>query len=182
MIHAFTEAKEDEKIFMAKWDVKDGFWQMDCHKDEQWNFVYVLLQSPGSSVILVIPLSVQTGWVESPPFFCSATETSRDFALQYRDTAVGSLKEHKFKAYIKGNVTFEEFQEKEAKGNLRYFLKVYVDNLMLLIIPATNEEMLHVATAVMTSIHDVFPKDNNDNNDPISCLKKMKKGQSQLSM
>jgi hypothetical protein len=25
MIHAFAEAKEDKKIFMAKWDVKDMF-------------------------------------------------------------------------------------------------------------------------------------------------------------
>jgi hypothetical protein len=52
---------------------------------------------------------------------------------------------------------------------------------MLLIIPTTKEEMLHVATAVMTGIHDVFPKENNNNNDPI-LLKKMKKGESQLSM
>ncbi len=29
-IHAFAEAKEDAKIFMAKWDIKDGFWKLDC--------------------------------------------------------------------------------------------------------------------------------------------------------
>ncbi len=52
---------------------------------------------------------------------------------------------------------------------------------MLLIIPATKEEMLHVPTAVMMGIHDMFPKDNNNNNNPI-LLKKMKKGESQLSM
>ncbi len=73
MIHAFAEAKDDENIFMAKWDVKDGFWRMDCPKGEQWNFAYVLPQPPGSPVILVIPLSLQMGWVELPPFFCAAT-------------------------------------------------------------------------------------------------------------
>ena len=26
IIHAFAKAKEDAKIFMAKWDIKDGFW------------------------------------------------------------------------------------------------------------------------------------------------------------
>ncbi len=109
MIHAFVEAKEDKKIFMAKWDVKDGFWQMDCRKGVQWNFAYVLLQPLGSPVILVIPSSLQMGWVESPPFFYAATEMSRDVALQYSDTAVGLLKEHKFKAYLKDNVTFKEF-------------------------------------------------------------------------
>ena len=25
-LHAFVEAKEDARIFMAKWDIKDGFW------------------------------------------------------------------------------------------------------------------------------------------------------------
>jgi hypothetical protein len=25
IIHAFAEAEEDSKIFMAKWDIKDGF-------------------------------------------------------------------------------------------------------------------------------------------------------------
>jgi hypothetical protein len=26
IIHAFAKAKEDAKIFMARWDIKDGFW------------------------------------------------------------------------------------------------------------------------------------------------------------
>jgi hypothetical protein len=32
IIHAFAEAEEDAKIFMAKWDIKDGFWRMDCDR------------------------------------------------------------------------------------------------------------------------------------------------------
>ena len=38
IIHAFAEASNDAKIFMAKWDIKDGFWQMDCRKGKEWNF------------------------------------------------------------------------------------------------------------------------------------------------
>jgi hypothetical protein len=30
IIHAFAETAEGDKIFMAKWDVKDGFWRMQC--------------------------------------------------------------------------------------------------------------------------------------------------------
>jgi hypothetical protein len=32
IIHAFAETKDDDTtmIFMAKWDVKDGFWRMCC--------------------------------------------------------------------------------------------------------------------------------------------------------
>jgi hypothetical protein len=38
IIHAFVEASDDAKIFMAKWDIKDGFWRMDCRDGEEWNF------------------------------------------------------------------------------------------------------------------------------------------------
>jgi hypothetical protein len=35
VIHAFSEAKEDANFFMAKWDIKDGFWRMDCENKEE---------------------------------------------------------------------------------------------------------------------------------------------------
>ena len=30
LIHAFSEAPDREKIFQAKWDIKDGFGRLDC--------------------------------------------------------------------------------------------------------------------------------------------------------
>ena len=42
IIHAFMSTSDDEKVFMAKWDIKDGFWQLDCAAGEEWNFSYVL--------------------------------------------------------------------------------------------------------------------------------------------
>jgi hypothetical protein len=30
IIHAFAEAGKDDKVFMAKFDIKDTFWRMDC--------------------------------------------------------------------------------------------------------------------------------------------------------
>ena len=32
LIHAFAQAAEEANIFMAKWDINDGFWQLDCQK------------------------------------------------------------------------------------------------------------------------------------------------------
>jgi hypothetical protein len=29
IIHAFAETDYDAKIFLAKWDIRDGFWRMD---------------------------------------------------------------------------------------------------------------------------------------------------------
>jgi hypothetical protein len=41
--HAFAEADPEAKIFMAKFDIKDGFsWRLDCQEGEEWNFAYVL--------------------------------------------------------------------------------------------------------------------------------------------
>jgi hypothetical protein len=76
---------------MVKWDIKDGFWHMDCAEGEEWNFTYVLPQKEGEPVLLVVPTSLQMGWVESPPYFCAATETARDVTMEYTDMPVGTL-------------------------------------------------------------------------------------------
>ena len=96
IIHAFAEADDNAKIFMAKWDIKDGFWRMVCAKGEEWNFAYVLPQPEGRPVKLVVPTSLQMGWIESPPYFCAASETGRDVAATYAETPVGGLPSHKF--------------------------------------------------------------------------------------
>jgi hypothetical protein len=77
IIHAFAEAGEDDKAFMAKYDIKDGFWRMQCKQGKEWNFCYVLLQPEGEPVRLVVPASLQMGWVKSPPYFCAASKTAR---------------------------------------------------------------------------------------------------------
>jgi hypothetical protein len=93
IIHAFAEAEDDEntKIFMAKWDVKDGFWQMCSKAGEEWNFTYLLPQPEGEPMQLVFPTSLQMEWVEFPPYFCAALETARDIAMDYGNTQTGSL-------------------------------------------------------------------------------------------
>jgi hypothetical protein len=80
IFHSFAKTEDDARIFMAKWDIKDGFWRIDAEDGAEWNFSYVLPQSPGNPCLLVVPTSLQMGWVESPPFFCAASETARDVA------------------------------------------------------------------------------------------------------
>jgi hypothetical protein len=55
-------------------------------------------------------------------------------------------------------------------------VEVYVDDFMLLAIPTSQDLLVHVAQGVMTGIHDVFPADDVDDNDPIS-NKKLKMGE-----
>jgi hypothetical protein len=169
IIHAFAETKDDARIFMAKWDIKDGFWRMDAEDGAEWNFSYVLPQSPGNPCLLVVPTSLQMGWVESPPFFCAASETARDVAQDYCETEIGTLPIHKFTHYVIGNHAYAELPETDPTNrSFRYLLEVYVDDFVSLVIPTSREQLRHVSTGTMTGIHDVFPADDNDSNDPIS--------------
>jgi hypothetical protein len=55
LIHTFAKTSLDKKIFMAKWDVKDGFWRLQCQTGKEYNFAYVLPQQKDSPTLLVIP-------------------------------------------------------------------------------------------------------------------------------
>jgi hypothetical protein len=63
---------------------------------EEWNFAYVLPQKKGAPVKLVVLSLLQMGWVESPRFFCAASETAQDIAVQHIERPMGTCAEHKF--------------------------------------------------------------------------------------
>ncbi len=89
---------------------------------------------------IVVPTSIQIGWVESPPYFCAATETSRDIATQYCKTAVGSLQELKFDEHVLGDTTLDALPDNaEVQQEMHYLIKVYVNNFMALVIPTTKK-------------------------------------------
>jgi hypothetical protein len=55
IIHAFAKTKNEARIFIAKWDIKDGFWRLDAEEGAEWSFAYALPQSPGKPIYLVVP-------------------------------------------------------------------------------------------------------------------------------
>jgi hypothetical protein len=174
LIHAFAEADNDAVILLAKWDIRDGFWRLNCYQGEEWNFCYVWPQAPGEPRRLVVPTSLQMGWVESPPYFCAASETARDIAVEYIKTTVGGLPAHKFDQWA--GATMANIDMGHQMGPLRYVQEVYVDDFISAIIPTSKEQIKHVARGILHGIHDVFPPSKNDERDPIS-LKKLKKGE-----
>jgi hypothetical protein len=116
------------------------------------------------------------GWVESPPYFWAATETARDVSTKYIDMPVGTLPPHKFKKYIIENAKYTAPPKTSIPTTgFLYMVEVYVNDFMSLVIPISQEQLQHVATAVMTGIHGIFPPDTDDSNDPISEKKMMKK-------
>ena len=177
IIHAFATVDPHAKIFMAKWDIKDGFWRLDCEEGEEWNFCYVLPNvDPMAPIELVVPTSLQMGWIESPPYFCAASETARDVATQYAETPMGSLHEHKFLALTQTNNAFGNLPPTSEDTNLKYIMEVYMDDYITAAVATEQRHLNHLANATMYGIHDVFPPDIQNESDPISEHKLRKDG------
>ena len=157
IIHAFAQAEEDAKIFMAKWDIKDGFWRLDYEESKEWNFCHVPLQEEGQPTRLVVPTSLQMGWIESLPHFCAASETARDVAASFIETEVGVLPSHTFIEHSTQGADCQGFDDESGEKYLLYMIKVYMDDYISLAILRTKRDLVHVANAVMTGIHDVSP-------------------------
>jgi hypothetical protein len=137
IIHAFAEVEDNAVVLMAKWDIQDSFWRLNCQKGEEWNFCYVWPQAPGEPVQLVIPSSLQMGWVESAPYFCAASETARDVAVDYIETQIGALPKHKFDSWAGTNEA--KINTHRKCGLQQYLLKVYVNDLIACIIWTTKQ-------------------------------------------
>jgi hypothetical protein len=68
-----------------------------------------------------------------------------------------------------GNQAYNGLPEWDETGTpFRYMLEVYVDDFVSLVIPMPREQLRHISTGMMTGIHNVFPADKNDANNPIS--------------
>jgi hypothetical protein len=160
---------------MAKWDIKEGFWQLNCATGEDWNFAYVLPTPEGTPVQLVIPTSLQMGWIESPPYFCSASETARDVVEQYLQLPLDTMKPHKFLPWTELSDDFLSLPQSVNTIPFRYLLEVYMDDYIGLTIPASRPQLQHYSNAVMYGIHDVFPPEMQQDEDPIS-FQKLKQG------
>ena len=173
IIHAFAEVEDDVVILMAKWDIQDDFWCLNCHEGEEWNFSYVWPQAPGEPVRLVVPSSLQMGWVESASYFCAALETAWDVAVNYIKTQIGALPKHKFDSWAGANEA--KINTHRKWGLLRYLLEVYVNDFIACIIPITKQQVEHEAQGILHGIHNVFSPSSNHMMDPISG-KKLRKG------
>lgn len=98
---------EEKPFYFAKLDIKDGFWRMAVNNTNAWNFCYMLPSlSPHNSednIEIVVPNSLQMGWCEAPPFFCSCTERARDMI----QTLAGKdqLPHHKFESTMLQDLT-----------------------------------------------------------------------------
>ena len=175
LIHAVATAPEGCKIYFAKWDIKDGFWQMVSEQGAEWNFCYTIT-APDRTRKVVKPMSLQMGFIDSGGFFGVASETARDVSQVYAQAPMGSLPPHKFEKYTKTHKDYLALPESTSNDDsLHFSLEVYVDDFIGAAAARSRRQLDHVGRANLHGIHDVFPPAQIDEEDPNS-LKKLRKG------
>ena len=67
-------------VYMAKIDIADGFYRVWVAIHDVPKLGVALPVSPGSVPLVAFPLALPMGWIDSPPYFTSVTETICDEA------------------------------------------------------------------------------------------------------
>lgn len=65
-------------VYIAKFDIKDGFYRVHLRPEHCVRLAVVLPKYPGLPPLVAVPLSLTMGWTESPPTFTSVTESACD--------------------------------------------------------------------------------------------------------
>ena len=89
---------------------------------------------------------------------------------------MGSLTLHNFVKLAEVNIDFSELPKSDVSNEpFNYMLDVYTDDYIALDIRRREDQLHHVANAIMTVIHDVFPLDKDDKEDAIYLKKILKR-------
>ena len=173
VIAAVAQTAEGEVVYFAKYDIKDGFWRLECEEGAKYNFAYVMPQEEGQPIKLVVPTSLQMGWTESPSYFNTASETARDVAEEY--AKADKLDEHYLEEWTKLTKEYEALPSGKLSSTLAHCFEVFVDDFIAVAVPHTKEDLNHLSRALLHAIHDVFPASpETPEEDPVA-LKKLKK-------
>ena len=97
------------------------------------------------------------------------------------DMSVGSIPEHKFAKYTVDGKSYSNLPKEHDGRTFLSMIEVYVDDFMCLVIPVSQSQLRHIAAAVMTGIHDVFPANDDDNGDDPILEKKLKQLKAQYA-
>ena len=178
-------------VHLSKIDIADGFYRvwLQCHDIPTLGVA--LPTTPGQPPLIAFPLALPMGWVESPPYFSTLTETACDLANNnlrsrprrrrstvHRLEAVASTPPDDAVAYVgKGAAISHAEHERDQIRPPVASVDVYVDDFLLLAQTENNKQQ--VLRETLHSIDDVLrplnPSDPPHRKEPAS-VKKMLKG------
>ena len=70
-------------LYLLKIDLSDGFYRVRLRAQDAPMLGVAFPVAPGEPLLTAIPLVLPMGWTESPPYFCTTTETIVDLANLY---------------------------------------------------------------------------------------------------
>lgn len=79
--------EEEGPVHIIKMDLLDGFYRIGLDLDDAPKLGVVFPTTWGEQPLVAAPLVLPVGWTESPPHFCTATETITDLANAYQRTS-----------------------------------------------------------------------------------------------
>ena len=172
-----TNFNPDKPFMYSKVDIKDGFWRLMVNAANAWHFCYVLPPLKGKVKIedieIVVPNALQMGWCESPPLFCTATETARD-VVQTLASSHNNLPLHPLESYLlPSNYPLERAED----NNSITLMEVYVDDFIGMTNNPTKPNLEQWSRAMLHGIHSIFPPPSvtqHTGGDPVSLKKLMK--------
>ena len=145
-------------ILFSKIDLKDGYWRMVVSESDTWNFVYVLPPlNPGDDIELVILDALQMGWSKSPPFFCAATETTRDIAESNFSSPTTQQAHPMENIFLDMNWAKIPKTERDPNEAFLHLLEVYIDDFLALIQSTNEDHKTKLTRCLLNAISDIFP-------------------------
>ena len=75
-----TADPADGPVYLSKLDISDGFYRVPLRDSDIPMLGVAFPVAPGEPPLVAFPLVLPMGWTESPPYFCSVTETIADLA------------------------------------------------------------------------------------------------------
>ena len=154
IVYMMEEHWDGPPFLFAKLDVKDGFWRMAVSNADAWNFCYVIPSRDTNTDIdnieIVVPNSLQMGWCESPPFFCSASETARDIMDAIRQT---SLPPHEFKH----RMLPRRMKHQGTSAHPTMMIEIYVDDFIGITNDGSLAHLTNLSQAMLHGVHSVSP-------------------------
>ena len=183
IIHILCENYDVELPFkFAKVDIKDGFWRLAVSEEDAWHFCYQIppksKDEPLDDRLIVVPTALAMGWAESPPFFCTATETGRDVIERLFNSHLGQLPEHPSEHLMVREDIQAPIVQDTFKDKLLQFIEVYVDDFIAGTNNLETEHLRQLSRAILHGVNSIFPSttvSKHSGEDPIS-QKKMLDG------
>jgi hypothetical protein len=167
-------------VLLAKLDLADGYYRIPLAPHAAQQLAVVLPPDQTRHNLIGIPLSLPMGWSQSPPYFCSFTETCADIAntaLQHHSALAPHPAErytqiHPLPTTMTSQASQQPWQATPPSQPLSY-VDIYIDDFLL---AAQQRHLTRTMRSALHAISTVFRDDPNSPRRPVISASKLQKG------